>query len=59
MSLVRDGQLPVFLAAGGAALVFGIAFRRRSWSTWLAGIALLVLALVVAWGVRPAGGSAA
>ena len=59
MTLVRDGQLPVLLTAGCAALVLGLALRRRSWSTWLTGVALLLLALFVAWGVRPGPGQAA
>lgn len=48
----REGYPLLLGAAGMAALTFAAALRFRSWPWWLAGYALTLAALVVAWVYR-------
>jgi hypothetical protein len=52
----REGYPLLLGAAALAALTFSAALRLRSWSWWLAGYVLTLVALAVAWVYRaPAG----
>ena len=52
----REGYPLLLGAAGFAALTFAAALRFRSWSWWLAGYVLTLVARSVAWVYRtPAG----
>lgn len=45
----REGYPLLLGTVGLAALTFAAALRFRSWPLWLAGFALTIVALVVAW----------
>lgn len=49
--LAREGS-PVLAAVALAALAFVSALRFRSWPWWLAGYALTLFALSLAWAYR-------
>ena len=49
MNFARDGYPWMALSAAVAATVLATAVWRRSWSMWLLGFALLLLATWVAW----------
>ena len=52
MNFARDGYPWMALSGSIAVAVLATAVWRRSWSIWLLGFALLVLAACVAWMFR-------
>ncbi len=52
MNFARDGYAWMALSGSIAVAVLATAVWRRSWSMWLLGFALLVLAAWVAWTFR-------
>ncbi len=52
MNFARDGYAWMALSGSIAVAVLATAVWRRSWSIWLLGFALLVLAAWVAWTFR-------
>ena len=49
MIFAREGYPLLLGATGFAVLIFAAALRFRSWPLWLAGFALTLVALSVAW----------
>ncbi len=49
MTFARDGYPFMALSAAVAVTVIALAVWRRSWSLWVLGFALLLLAASVAW----------
>ena len=52
MSFARDGYPMMALSGAAAVTALAVAVWRRSWSLWLLGFALVVLAVCVAWSFR-------
>ena len=52
MNFAREGPTLIIVAALLAAGMFAIALNRRSWPLWLLGLALVVVALCVAYVFR-------
>jgi hypothetical protein len=52
MSFLRSGYPVMALSGAGAIVALAVAVWRRSWSLWLLGFALFVLAIGVAFAYR-------
>lgn len=55
--MAREGFSLLLGATGLAAMTFAAALRFRSWAIWLTAFGLIVVALLVAWFIRPGSGA--
>ena len=59
MNFAREGLAYIIVASLLAAGMFAVALNRRSWPLWLLAVALVVVALSVAYVFRDPAGTAA
>lgn len=52
MTFAAEGHLLMLGSVGVGALVFALALRLRSFPVWLAGLACMVAAVLIAWHYR-------